>query len=215
MDAKFGFRQNNKDHKDIIVPSANFTDSVGTSRFSAVDRLKFAALVSRSRGSLKQASVFLNTMQTSDYAMPTIFKKFFNSYVREGKKLNSATAVVNDFSRYYASVLDKEVSSKKSKLGKDKYIRIKTLGLRFIEKNQRSIYMTIASHMNITQAKNFIIRRLERAKSIGTFVRINNGYKVTTPEGFVAIKNGHAIKLVDRFEFSRNNFTVAKNWDKK
>ncbi len=147
--------------------------------------------------------------------MPTIFKKFFNSYVREGKTLKSASVVVRDFSRYYASVLDKEVSSKKSKSGKDKYIRIKTLGLRFIEKNQRSIYMTIASHMNITQAKNFIIRRLERAKSIGTFVRINNGYKVTTPEGFVAIKNGRAIKLIDRFEFSRNNFTVAKNWDKK
>ena len=215
MDAKFGFRQNIKDHKDIFVPSANFTDSVGTSRFSAIDRTKFASLVSRSRGSLKQASIFLDAIQKSDYAMPTIFKRFFNSYVREGKKLNSATAVVNDFSRYYAAVLDKEVSSKKSKLGKDKYIRIKTLGLRFIEKNQRSIYMTIASHMNITQAKNFIIRRLERAKSIGTFVRINNGYKVTTPEGFVAIKNGHAIKLVDRFEFSRNNFTVAKNWDKK
>lgn len=215
MDAKFGFRKSIKDHKDIFVPSANFTDSVGASRFSAVDRLRFANLVSRSRGSLKQASRFLDTMQNADFAMPTIFKQFFNSYVREGKKLNSANAVVRDFSRFYASILDKEIDSKKSKSGKDKYLRIKTLGLKFIEQNQRSIYMTVASYMNITQAKNFIIRRLERAKSIGTFVRINNGYKVTTPEGFVAIKNGHAIKLVDRFEFSRNNFTVAKNWDKK
>lgn len=215
MDAKFGFRKSIKDHKDIFVPSANFTDSVGASRFSAMDRLRFSNLVSRSRGSLKQASRFLDTMQNADFAMPTIFKQFFNSYVREGKKLNNANAVVRDFSRFYASILDKEIASKKSKSGKDKYLRIKTLGLKFIEQNQRSIYMTVASYMNITQAKNFIIRRLERAKSIGTFVRINNGYKVTTPEGFVAIKNGHAIKLVDRFEFSRNNFTVAKNWDKK
>lgn len=215
MDAKFGFRKNIKDHKDIFVPSANFTDSVGAARFSTVDRLRFANLVSRSRGSLKQASRFLDTMQNADFAMPTIFKQFFNSYVREGKKLNNANAVVRDFSRFYASILDKEIASKKSKSGKDKYLRIKTLGLKFIEQNQRSIYMTVASYMNITQAKNFVIRRLERAKSIGTFVRTDNGYKVTTPEGFVAIKNGHAIKLVDRFEFSRNNFTVAKNWDKK
>ena len=101
-----------------------------------------------------------------------VFKKFFNSYVREGKKLNSATAVVNDFSKYYATVLDKEVSSKKSKLGKDKYIRIKTLGLRFIEKNQRSIYMTIASHMNITQAKNFIIQ-MGGIEKVNVFTRIS------------------------------------------
>ena len=57
--------------------------------------------------------------------MPTILKSFSNSYVREGKTLKSASVVVRDFSRYYASVLDKEVSSKKSKSGKDKYIRIK------------------------------------------------------------------------------------------
>ena len=37
----------------------------------------------------------------------------------------------------------------------------------------------------------------------------------SNPEGYVAIDNdGKAVKLVDRMEFSLNNFTVAKNWDK-
>ena len=48
-----------------------------------------------------------------------------------------------------------------------------------------------------------------------TFVRTDNGYKVVNPEGFVAIdKTGGAVKLVDRLEFSYNNFNAVKNWDK-
>jgi len=38
---------------------------------------------------------------------------------------------------------------------------------------------------------------------------------VTNPEGFVAIdRTGKAVKLVDRMEFSRANFNVAKDWTK-
>ena len=35
------------------------------------------------------------------------------------------------------------------------------------------------------------------------------------PEGYVAIdSDGSAVKLVDRMEFSMNNFNAAKAWDK-
>ena len=41
------------------------------------------------------------------------------------------------------------------------------------------------------------------------------GYKTTNVEGFVAIDQvGKAVKLVDRLEFSQNNFNAAKAWDK-
>ena len=47
-----------------------------------------------------------------------------------------------------------------------------------------------------------------------TFVKTKSGYKVTGPEGFVAIDRteGGAVKLVDRLEFSKANFNVSKNW---
>ena len=44
-----------------------------------------------------------------------------------------------------------------------------------------------------------------------------NGFKVTGSEGFVAIDNqGGAVKLVDRLEFSTNNFSkdVIKGWER-
>ena len=39
----------------------------------------------------------------------------------------------------------------------------------------------------------------------------DKGLKTVNPEGYVAIdKEGKSVKLVDRMEFSLNNFTVAK-----
>ena len=44
--------------------------------------------------------------------------------------------------------------------------------------------------------------------------KANSGKKYLSENGIVAIKDGTAIKLVDRLEFSRANFTVAKDWGK-
>ena len=59
-----------------------------------------------------------------------------------------------------------------------------------------------------------LLNKLNKIQSIGSFLRTKNGYRVTNPEGYVAIKKGSAVKLVDRLEFSRANFTAAKDWVK-
>jgi hypothetical protein len=61
-----------------------------------------------------------------------------------------------------------------------------------------------------------IVRKLETIRSIGTFVRTDNGFRITAPEGFVAVSRltGGAVKLVDRMEFSQQNFNAQKAWDK-
>jgi hypothetical protein len=61
-----------------------------------------------------------------------------------------------------------------------------------------------------------IVRKLETIRSIGTFIRTDDGYRITAPEGFVAVDRlkGNAVKLVDRLEFSQANFNAAKNWSK-
>ena len=64
-------------------------------------------------------------------------------------------------------------------------------------------------------AKQLIVDGLNKVKSIGTFVKTSTGFKAVNPEGYVAIDHeGKAVKLVDRMEFSQNNFNAAKNWDK-
>ena len=63
--------------------------------------------------------------------------------------------------------------------------------------------------------KNLIIEKLNAGVSRfpGTFVLTDNGYRSVKDEGYVAVNgNGSAVKLIDRPEFSYNNFNSLKNW---
>ena len=71
----------------------------------------------------------------------------------------------------------------------------------------------MATYLSIIEAKEMVIRKLETIQGIGTFLKTADGFKVTAPEGYVAIDSaGGAVKLVDRLEFSHANFTIAKDW---
>lgn len=202
---------------EVMVFSSDFRDVTGTASMTPIELQQFNLLVNRAEGSLKQASAFLDLLGDygqSKFQMNKLFKQFFNSYIRQGRKITNAQLVVDDFNKYYSDLLTKEVQSKKTVATQDKYLKIKTEGLDFLKRNQKSVYFTVASYMNLIEAKNYVIRKLERVQEIGTFLRTDNGYRVTAPEGFVAIRSGNALKLVDRLEFSRANFTADKNWDK-
>ena len=101
---------------------------------------------------------------------------------------------------------------KKTEAARKKWEKVKVDGMQFLSTNQQAVYMTVASYMNIIYAKNIVIKQLEKIKGIGTYIKTDTGFKVTAPEGFVAIRAGKAVKLVDRLEFSRANFSVEKNW---
>lgn len=218
MNASFGANVSTlQGNPDVMVFSSDFKDITGAAKMTSVEKQQYDLLVNRAEGSLKQSSAFLNLLTQygeSKFMMNVLFKQFFNSFIREGRAIRNVKNVVQDFKVYYSNLLNKEIASKKTKSAQDKYLQMRTDGLKFIQANERSIYFTVASYMNLIEAKNFIIRRLERVQTLGTFLRTENGYKVTAPEGFVAIRSGNALKLVDRLEFSRANFTADKNWDK-
>jgi hypothetical protein len=62
-----------------------------------------------------------------------------------------------------------------------------------------------------------IINKLQSVDQVArTFIKTDSGYRITAPEGFVAVDHlsGKAIKIVDRMSFSHDNFNVAKAWSK-
>ena len=202
---------------DVFVTSSDFKNASGEANMTAAEKTTYANLVNKTEGSLKQSSRFLDMMKENNmnkFTLNIMFKTFFNRYVREGRNLIGARNTARDFAAYFSNALDKEIDSKKMKTTKDKYLDIKNKGLKFISDNQQAIYMTVASYMNLQAAKNFMIRKLQKVNTFGTFLRTPDGYRVTAPEGFVAIRSGQALKLVDRLEFSRANFTADKNWEK-
>ena len=202
---------------DVFVTSSDFKNASGEANMTAAEKTTYANLVNKTEGSLKQSSRFLDMMKENNmnkFTLNIMFKTFFNRYVREGRNLIGARNTARDFAQYFSNALDKEIATKKMKTTKDKYLELKNKGLKFISDNQQAIYMTVASYMNLQTAKNFMIRKLQKVNTFGTFLRTPDGYRVTAPEGFVAIRSGRALKLVDRLEFSRANFTADKNWDK-
>jgi hypothetical protein len=70
----------------------------------------------------------------------------------------------------------------------------------------------------LTQAKQLIINKMNSVSNISTFIRTANGFRITGVEGYVAIDklNGGAVKIVDRMEFSKSNFSadVIKGWQR-
>ena len=73
--------------------------------------------------------------------------------------------------------------------------------------------MVIAAYMNLQYAKNLLVEKMKKVSQLNLFVNMGDHYEVTSPEGFVAIVDGEATKLIDRLEFSQLNFTVPKQWD--
>ena len=119
------------------------------------------------------------------------------------------------FRDYYINTLQAEIDSKKTSKGKQKYKDILKKNLQFIDRNRGSLVMAIASHVTLQNAKNFLLSKMNEIQSIGNFLKTANEYRVTAQEGYVAVDRvAGAVKLVDRMEFSRANFTMPKGWSK-
>jgi hypothetical protein len=68
----------------------------------------------------------------------------------------------------------------------------------------------------LVEAKGMVIDQFNKTQEIDTLLKTAKGFIVTKQEGFVAIDKlkGGAVKLVDRLEFSKANFSpeIIKGW---
>jgi len=160
---------------------------------------------------------FLNLQDSFTGAMVSAgLKTYNNTKVREGKPINNPAAHAKGYVKYVGDKYAAKVKDSKSKAGKDKYKNLQKEYTREVNKHVKNLTEIITFQNAIVKAKMLIVRKLNSVKSIGTFIKTDNGFKVSNPEGYVAIDrvSGNAVKLVDRMEFSYNNFTAIKAWDK-
>ena len=128
--------------------------------------------------------------------------------------MTNTKKLANNFEVFFRDRIKKEIASKKTAAAKQKYEEILEAGMKILRPNRDGLYFAIATYITFQSAKAVLLRKLNTIQSIGSFLRTRNGYKVTNPEGYVAIRKGGAVKLVDRLEFSRANFNMAKDWVK-
>ena len=134
------------------------------------------------------------------------------SYIRHHHSIT-----LRDFIHYMNDYYQKEEDKKKTPAGKASVKTKKMQSFGPIVSTPLIQLKSIFDFMNlIVDAKLKIIRKLETIRDVGTFIRTEDGFRITAPEGFVAVDRlkGNAVKLVDRLEFAHANFNGAKNWDK-
>ena len=216
LKAKFGANAKKLNNtRAVWSTDATFRDASGNVTFTAAEAAQFQKILNMAGGSLKKASSYLRiiTQDKNEWALSTRLKTFLNSYIRGGEKITDTKKVVARFETYYNDVLQKKIDSVKTPAGKKKWQLQKDTGMKEYRQHKAALYFVVATYITLQTAKTVVIRKLERARSIGTFLRTSDGFKVTAPEGFVAIDHiGKALKLVDRMEFSRANFQANDNW---
>ena len=144
-------------------------------------------------------------------------KTYNNSKVRAGEIISNPAAHAKGYEKWVEMSIQKQIDKAKSPKGKEKYQNIQKEYLRETKKHTRNLIQIITFQNLLVDAKMQIVKKLNSVKGLtDTFVKTKNGFKVTNPEGYVAIDriSGGAVKLVDRMEFSFNNFTAIKAWDK-
>jgi hypothetical protein len=204
-----------KTTKDVWFRDASFTDASGTATFTEEETAEITSILSNA-GRLFNTipALTLNRIAASDVFLTQI-KTFNNTKVREGKKIADTRVHTQELLNWVEAKLNKEVLAAKKEDTKQKRIKEKNEVMRFYRSNAIQLKMIFDLMNLIVDAKLMIIRKLETIKSIGTFVRTDEGFRITAPEGFVAVDHlGKALKLVDRLEFSRQNFNAQKAWDK-
>ena len=140
-------------------------------------------------------------------------KIFVNANVRVGKSELDFFEFKSFLTKKYA---DKAEGMKTERGKESRRLDLDRL-TRVLSDNEQDLKSVFILHGKLSKAKHLILDKISKVKgAMRTFIQTNDGFKVTAPEGYVAIDrtSDKAIKLVDRMEFSKNNFTVAKNWVK-
>jgi len=224
MKASFGVNISSlKKSSSVWMDDATYKDTSGKATFTAAETEKITGVLSQVGSTFQkinsgQLNSFLKLQESMTGALAgASLKTYNNSMVRAGEKITNPMAHAKGYETWVWDSIQKQIDNAKSEKGKDKYRNIQKEYAREIKKYTRNLIQVITFQNLLVDAKMLIVKKLNSIKGLtDTFIKTKNGFKVTNPEGYVAIDrvSGGAVKLVDRMEFSFNNFTAIKAWDK-
>ena len=145
-------------------------------------------------------------------------KAYTNTKIREGRPIENPEAHARGLIVYLKQKFEKELNKLKTEKARLRKQQAQREFLKFFQTNIRQLAQIFEMQNMLIACKILILRKLEQVKTMTkTFIQDDDGFRVTNPEGFVAVdklKSDQYVKLVDRLEFSRQNFNAAKNWSK-
>ncbi len=207
----------------VWMDDATYKDVSGKATFNEKETEKITSTLSQVGSTFRKINgptlrKFLALQESMTGALVSAsLKTYNNSKVRVGEKISNPKAHAQGYVKWVESSIQKQIDKAKSAKGKDKYTNTQKQYVIEVKKHVRNLEQIITFQNLLVDAKMQIVQKLNSVKGLtDTFIKTKNGFKVTNPEGYVAIDrvSGGAVKLVDRMEFSFNNFTAIKAWDK-
>ena len=220
MTATFGVSQPLKKVSSVWHTDASYKDVSGSAKMTTAETTKVTGDLSGAGSTFRKinskkigrGNPLQNTLPASAQ-----WKTYQNSLIRNQTKFRGGRMQVADYFKFVHEAFLKITATKKTEKTKKEWSKRKEMFFKELRNHTRNMVAVTEFMGHIVNAKMKIIDKLNSIKQLGmsTFVKTSDGFKVTTPEGYVvADSTQKAVKLVDRLEFSFNNFTTQKNWDK-
>jgi hypothetical protein len=213
LKASFGADVSNLKSGKVWVTDADFRDTSGAATLTKSETDYVTARMANLKELIKSLDSKRVAVLISDPKIQAYIKMYVNAKVKDGENISGtkkyASGLVDFIKDRFSADIEK-LKTDKGKQGRQQQLNDLTSFLRTYQSDLINIFLVSAF---ISDIKGVFINKLKRVNSIGTFLETPDGFKVTSPEGFVAVdKIGNAYKLVDRLEFSRANFTLDKAW---
>lgn len=187
--------------------------------FSKSEILKFDNYITKIQRMSQLCGDFLDdlvsnfgTTGDSKFHISSYLKQFFNSEIKNARSITNIDETINELVNFYHDKMSKELAKIKTADNLTKKRNLVYKSENYILDNVYKFKTMIALYKELQAVKQMVIDKLDHLEEFRTFVQTDNGYKVTTPEGYVLHKDGSMIKFVNRMEFAYNNFTLQKQW---
>lgn len=202
----------------VWFDDATYKDFTGIASLTPKENELISRTIGQAALTLKKINQQKFNVILSNPEFNSFIKPFVNSMVRGGEQIGDPTTFLNQFITFYKGKQEAEIAKLKggpeSKAAQGRIEKIQKTE-QFIADNSNALLGILAIYKRVIEAKLMLLQKMQKIESIGTFIKTADGYKVTAPEGFVAIgHDGGAVKLVDRLEFSKQNFSATKAWKK-
>ena len=206
--AEFGANVSNlKQSSDVWFDDAFFKDTTGTVLLTDAEAKQVTSLIKEADG-----------IKVDYRSIPSeILNTYINSEIRIGQFIDSPDKSYEAFVKWTQLRNDKAIDKLKSLAGKEKALATAKEQMKSITDNKQNIVNAFKVSKLLAEAKMIFVQKYNNAVyRTKHFVDDGQGgLRVSNPEGYVAVDHiGNGIKLVDRLEFSRANFTMDKGFTK-
>ena len=206
-----------KDSNDVfIIKNDSPMHKVGMSR---VEMNKFDQSIQKIERMCRESGDFLNELvdaqgKTGDakFHISSFLKPFFNDEIKNARSIGNVSQTLENLANFYHAKTSKELAKIKTEKNLVAKRNLVYKSENYLIENETKFKAMLSLYKELQEVKQMVIDKLDHLEKFRTFVQTENGYKVTTPEGYVLHKDGSMIKFVNRLEFAFNNFTLQKQW---